>query len=126
MFDFLDSDWFNIGLEVVFLLLLSYDIKRYKETQKREYIINIVLTVGFAIWVLYPYYISYSGWDEEQKTQMLSNCEGMEDKKLCKCLDESTFKNYTYEEYKALDKNTTQYKEFIQEAKEECQDDGWF
>ena len=127
MFDFLESDWFNITLEIVFLILISYDIKKYFETRKREYIVNIVLTLGFAIWALYPYYNSYVGWEEEQKSEMLSHCSGDENStKLCKCLDDATFKEYTYDEYKALDKNSSDYKEFLQDAKEECLDDSWF
>ena len=127
MFDFLDSDWFNITLEIVFLILISYDVKKYFETRKREYIVNIVLTIGFAIWALYPYYNSYVGWEEEQKSEMLSHCSGDENStKLCKCLDDATFKEYTYDEYKALDKNSSDYKEFLQDAKEECLDDSWF
>ena len=126
MFDFLDSDWFNIGLQIVFVIALVYDVKKYRETQKREYILNIILTIGFAIWVLYPYYISYSGWDEEQKKVLLSNCHDTNDTKLCRCLDDATFKNYTHDEYVMLDKNSSEYKEFLAEAKEECEDDGWF
>ncbi len=126
MFDFLDSDWFNITLEVVFILLISYDVKQYFQTRKREYIINIVLTIGFAIWALYPYYNSYVGWDEEQKKVLLSHCNDTNDTKLCQCLDDVTFKNYTHDEYVALDKNSSEYKEFVADAKEECLDDGWF
>jgi hypothetical protein len=126
LFDFLDSDWFNIGLEVIFIVLISYDVKKYFETGKREYILNIVLTIGFAIWTLYPYYTSYVGWEEEQKKVMISHCTKSEDTQLCKCLDETTFKTYTHDEYVALDKNASEYKEFLQEAKEECLDDGWF
>ena len=127
MFDFLDSDWFNIGLEVVFLVLISWDVKRYFETRKREYIVNIVLTIGFAIWALYPYYNSYVGWQESQKKEMLSHCTGDENStKLCRCLDDATFKEYTYEEYKALDKNGSDYKEFLKDAREDCLDDSWF
>ena len=126
MFDFLDSDWFNIGLEVVFILLISYDLKKYFDTRKREYIINIVLTIGFAIWALYPYYNSYVGWEEEQKKVMISHCADTNDTKLCKCLDEATFKTYTHDEYIALDKNASEYQEFIKETSEECLDDGWF
>ena len=44
MFDFLDSDWFIISLEIVCLILIAYDIKKYIETKKKEYITNIVLT----------------------------------------------------------------------------------
>ncbi|QFR49757.1 hypothetical protein FJR48_08440 [Sulfurimonas lithotrophica] len=126
MFDFLDSDWFNIGLEIVFLLLISYDIKKYKETKKKEYITNIVLTIGFAIWVLYPYYKSYFGWEESQKSELISTCVDANDTKTCKCVDEAIFKEYTYDEYKLLDKNSTEYKEFTKEAKEDCLDDSWF
>jgi len=127
VFDFLDSDWFNIGLEIVFVILISYDVKKYFETRKREYIVNIVLTIGFAIWALYPYYNSYVGWQEEQKKEMLSHCSGDENStKLCRCLDDTTFKSYTYDEYKALDKNSSEYREFLKEAKEDCLDDGWF
>jgi hypothetical protein len=126
LFDFLDSDWFNIGLEIVFLILVSYDIKKYFETKKREYIINIVLTIGFAIWVLYPYYKSYFGWNEVQKQEMISTCTEANDTTLCKCVDEAIFKGYVYEEYKALDKNSTDYKEFLIDAKEDCTDDSWF
>jgi hypothetical protein len=127
LFEFLDSDWFNIGLEVVFLVLILWDVKRYFETKKREYLVNIVLTIGFAIWALYPYYNSYVGWEESQKSEMLSHCKGDENStKLCQCLDDATFKEYTYEEYKALDKNGSEYKEFLKDAKEECLDDSWF
>jgi hypothetical protein len=41
-------------------------------------------------------------------------------------VDEAIFKEYTYEEYMVLDKNSSDYKEFIKDTKEECQDDGWF
>ncbi len=126
MFDFLSSDWFNIGLEIVFLVLISYDVKKYMATKKREYIINIILTIGFAIWALYPYYNSYVGWDEKQKEEMLSTCKDTNDTKLCACLDDALFKGFVYEEYKKLDKNGTEYKEFLKEAKEDCLDDSWF
>ncbi len=126
MFDFLNSDWFNIGLQIVFLVLILYDVKKYMATKKREYIVNIVFTVGFAIWTLYPYYNSYVGWDEKQKEEMLSTCKDTNDTKLCSCVDDALFKGFIYEKYKKLDKNGTEYKEFLQEAKEDCLDDSWF
>ena len=126
MFDFLDSDWFNITLEVIFILLISYDVKKYIETKKREYIVNIVLTVVFAIWALYPYYNSYIGWEDGQKEALLSNCNDINDSELCRCLDDTTFKTYRYDEYMALDKNSSEYIEFLKEAKEDCEDDSWF
>ena len=126
MFDFLDSDWFNIGLEIVFVILISYDVKKYLQTKKREYIVNIILTIGFAIWTLYPYYNSYVGWEEEQKEKMLSTCSDTNDTKLCKCLDDSIFKEFVHDKYIALDKNGSEYKDFLKEAKEDCLDDSWF
>ena len=126
MLDFLDSDWFIITLEIVFVTLLAYDIKKYIQTKKKEYITNIVLTLGFAIWTLYPMYLSYFGWEEEQKKEMISSCENDENQTLCRKVDDAIFKNYTYEEYKKTDINSTQFKEFIEETKEDILDDGWF
>lgn len=126
MFDFLDSDWFTIGLEIVFLILISYDIKKYFETKKKEYIVNAVLTIGFAIWVLYPYYKSYYGWEDTQKQEMISACSDANNSELCKCVDEAIFKEYVYDEYKALDKNSSEHKEFIKDTKEGCLDEPWF
>jgi len=127
VFDFLESDWFNISLQVIFVLLVYYDIKKWHATKKKEHIFNIILTIGFGIWALYPYYTSYVGWEESEKKEMLSYCKGDANKtKLCQCLDDATFKNYTYAEYKALDKNSSEYKEFLQDAKEDCEDDSWF
>ena len=126
MFDFLDTDWFNITLEIIFLILISYDVKKYIETRKKEYITNIVLTVAFAIWVLYPYYKSYFGWEDAQKSELISTCVDANDTKLCKCVDEAIFKGSTYEEYKVLDKNSSDYKEFVKDTKEDCLDEGWF
>ena len=126
MFDFLDTDWFNIGLEIVFVILIIYDIKKYIQTRKKEYITNIVLTAAFAIWALYPYYNSYIGWEEEEKRVMISTCKDTNDTKLCECLDDKIFKGFTHDEYVEVDKNSSDYKEFLTDAKEECSDNGWF
>ena len=126
MFDFLDSDWFIITLEIVFVILIIYDIKKYVETKKKEYITNIVLTAGFAIWTLMPMYTKYFGWEETQKEKMLAVCVDSNNSELCQCVDDTIFKEYVYEEYTALDKNSTEYKEFVKEAKEDCLDDSWF
>ena len=126
MFDFLDSDWFIITLEIVFVILIIYDVKKYIETKKKEYITNIVLTFGFAVWTLMPMYTKYFGWNETQKQKMLSVCVDSNSSELCKCVDDTIFKEYVYEEYKALDKNSTEYKEFVKETKEDCLDDSWF
>ncbi len=126
MFDFLDSDWFNIVLEIIFLILIIYDVKRYRETKKGEFIVNIIITIGFAIWTLYPYYKSYLGWESSQKERILSTCENDVNQTVCICMNEKFFKEYTYQEYKLIDTNGSEYSEFVKDAKEDCMDDGWF
>lgn len=75
---------------------------------------------------MYPYYKSYFGWEDTQKSELISTCADSNDTKLCKCVDESIFKGYTYDEYKVIDKNSKEFNEFVKESKEECLDDGWF
>ncbi|MBN2781858.1 MAG: hypothetical protein JXQ66_01300 [Campylobacterales bacterium] len=124
MFDFMDEDWFIITLEVIFLILIAYDVKQYMQTKKKEYITNIVLTIGFAIWTLYPMYNSYFKWSDEQKSQMLKSCDSDANQTICKCIVDSTFKEFGYDEYQTLD--AKKLEEFKKEAKEDCSDDGWF
>jgi predicted GIY-YIG superfamily endonuclease len=124
MFDFLDEDWFIITLEVIFLILIIYDIKQYIRTKKKEYITNTVLTLGFAIWTLYPMYISYFGWDDMQKTELLKGCSDDANKTECNCVVDAIFKEYTYKEYTKVDQE--ELKKFKKESYEECSDDGWF
>ena len=126
MFDFLDSDWFNIGLQILFLVLVIFDIKKYIETKKREYIVNIVLTIGFAIWTLLPYYKSYFEWTDVEKSQLLHRCDDAKDAKLCQCQTDAIFQEYSFQEYNNLDKKSQEYAEFQKDSKEECLDDSWF
>lgn len=126
MFDFLDSDWFVISLEIVFLLFIAYDAKKYFETKKKEYITNIVLTLGFFIWALIPFYNSYMTWSEDKKQELISECKKENNETLCQCLDEKIFKEYSFEDFKSLDKNSSDFNKFIKETKEECLDDSWF
>ena len=126
MFDFLDSDWFVISLEIVFLLFIAYDAKKYFETKKKEYITNIVLTLGFFIWAFIPFYNSYMTWSEDKKQELISECKKENNETLCQCLDEKIFKEYSFEDFKSLDKNSSDFNEFIKETKEECLDDSWF
>ena len=69
-------------------------------------------------------YKSYFGWEESQKQELISTCQDVNNTELCKCVDDRIFKEYVYEEYKALDKK--ELDEFIKESKEECLDDSWF
>lgn len=128
MFDFLDSDWFIITLEIVFVVLIAYDIKQYITTKKKEYITNIVLTIGFAIWVLYPMYTKYLDWEDFQRVELSAVCENKDANatKLCECVNDSIFKTYTHDEYSSMDKSAKEYNEFLTETKEDCLDDSWF
>jgi hypothetical protein len=126
VFDFLDSDWFVISLEIVFLLFIAYDVKKYFETKKKEYITNIVLTLGFFIWALIPFYNSYMTWSEDKKQELISECKKENNETLCQCLDDKIFKEYSFEDFKSVDKNSSEFNEFIKETKEECLDDSWF
>ena len=125
MFNFLNSDWFNIVLQIVFVLLIWFDIKKYRQTKKKEYIVNIVATIAFGIWALYPYYKSYFEWSEKQKQTLLHRCDMEQNVTLCRCLDDAIFKEYSYDEYKQK-RGSKEFKEFLKDAKEECDDDGWF
>ncbi|SFV74686.1 hypothetical protein MNB_SM-3-577 [hydrothermal vent metagenome] len=126
MFDFLDSDWFNITLEIIFLILVIYDIKHYIQTKKQEYLLNIVLTIGFAIWTLLPYYHKYITWDEQVKQKVTKTFIQDYNQTLGRCMSDELFKEYSYEDYVALDKNSTKYQSFLKEEKEDCLDDSWF
>ena len=121
MFDFLDSDWFIIGLEIVFIVLISYDIYKYVKTKKRQYIINIVLTLGFAVWTLLPFYTKYYEWNDKDREEMMQGCLKNGTERYCGCLENMIFKEYDEKKYKKIDKeNDIEYIEFMNESKKEC------
>ncbi len=126
MFDFMNEDWFVIALEIVFLLFIAYDWKKYQETKKREYITNIMLAIVFAIWTLLPFYNSYITWTDADKKMLINTCLKENNETLCSCLSDTTFKEYAFSDYKNLDKESEEFKEFIKDTKEECLDDSWF
>lgn len=128
MFDFLDEDWFIITLEIIFIILIIYDIRQYLRTKKKEYITNIVLTAGFAVWTLMPMYTKYIGWEEFQRDEYSSLCTNKDANatQLCECINDSAFKEYTHKAYSSLDKTSKEYTEFMKDTKEDCLDDSWF
>lgn len=126
MFDFLDSDWFIIGLEIAFLIFIAYDIKKYVQTKKNEYIINVVFTFVFFIWAAIPFYNKYITWGEDKKTMFVQECVKENNETVCGCLSDAVFKEYSLNAYNHTDKNSTEHKKFLKDSKEECLDDGWF
>ncbi len=127
MFDFMDSDWFIISLEIIFLILMWFDVKKYIQTKKKEYLTNIVLTLGFFIWTAIPFYNSYITWDENDKEKIIAKCTQENNETLCKCIKKAMFKEYSYPTYLALTQNNAkELDEYIKDAKEECLDDSWF
>ncbi len=121
MFDFLDADWFVIGLEIVFLLFIGYDLYKYKKTRKKEYILNIVLAIGFAAWVLYPFYIKYYTWEEKDRESLIQRCLDEHNTTYCSCVDDRIFKEYDLQTFNQLDKkNDKEFLEFIKMSEQEC------
>ncbi len=119
--NFYESDWFTISLEIIFLIFILYDIKRYIETKKKEYITNIVLTLGFAIWTFIPFYNKYFSWQESDKVQLIAACNKEHNASYCACIDDKIFKEYTLEDFTKLDQNSDKdFLEFMSEMKEEC------
>ena len=132
MFAFYDSDWFTITLEILFLIFIIYDIKRYYETKKCEYLLNIVLTIGFFFWALVPFYNKYFSWQDADKEALVALCVQDHNESYCSCLEDKVFKTYEFEDFRALDKNNdVDFLEFLDESDRDCRGDlawyeGWF
>jgi len=129
MFAFYESDWFTITLEILFLLFIIYDIKRYFETKKREYLFNIVLTIGFFFWALVPFYNKYYSWKDVDKSSLMTSCIAEHNASYCSCWDDKVFKEYAFEDFKRLNREKDEdYLEFASEVDKECRgiDTGWF
>jgi len=128
MFAFYESDWFTIFLEILFLLFIAYDTKRYFQTGKREYLINIVLAIVFFFWALVPFYNKYYTWKDVDKESILAACVQENNQSYCSCLDDKIFKEYDFESFKALEKQKdADYLEFVEEVDKECRGEGgWF
>ncbi len=126
MFDFLDSDAFIIGLEILFLTFIGYDAYKYYKTKRREYILNIVMAIGFAIWVLYPFYTKYYEWSDTDRDALSTVCLNEHNSTYCSCIDNAIVKAYTKEEFALQDKNGTGFLEFLKDTEEECFGNSWF
>jgi len=128
MFTFYESDWFTIVLEILFLLFIVYDTRRYLKTRKREYLLNIVLAVVFFFWALVPFYNKYYSWKEGDKERVLATCVREYNQSYCTCLEDKIFKEYDFESFKVLDKQDDEdYQAFLDEVDKECRgEEGWF
>lgn len=123
MFDFLDSDWFIIGLEIVFLVFVVVDIRHYMRTKKKQFLVNIVLAIGFALWVLLPYYTKYFDWEPSDRDKVVQNClDANHSTKLCTCLSNAYFKEYTEKTYYS-EQNSHDFQTFTKEETHDCIDD---
>lgn len=122
MFDFFQSDAFTIGLEIAFLVFIFYDLRKYLATKKREYMVNIVLAVGFFIYTAIPFYKKYATWSDADRLVLQAVCEKENEAKLCDCLSDAIEKEYTFEAYdKAFE--TEELKIFVDETLTECKED---
>jgi len=128
MFTFYESDWFTLALEVVFMLFIAYDMKRYLETRKREHLLNIAFAIIFFVWALVPFYNKYVSWQERDREALLSKCEEEHNSSYCSCLDDLIVKEYDVESYRELEKGSDeQLVSFLKECDEECRGEGgWF
>lgn len=121
MFDFLDNDYFVITLETLFLIFIIFDLKKWFETKKREYLINIALSVGFFIYTAIPFYNKYYTWSNQDLNTLNEKCLNENNSTLCECLNDKIIKEYSFESYQNADQN--KLKEFFDESKQECIED---
>ncbi len=123
MFDFLESDLAIFLLNIFFLIFIYFDYKKYKQSGQKLYVLNILLTIGFAVWILWPLYTKYITWSEKERLELFKSCHSVSDKTLCECINEHTVKNYSYAQYRLLDKKSAPFQSFLKETKEECLED---
>lgn len=129
MFDFLDNDYFIIVLEIVFAYFIITDTKKYILTKRKEFLIGAVLSLGFFIYALLPFYNKYINWSDAQKERVKVNCtqkfnESNLSKNLdnfCNCYSDKLFKEYSYDEFNFLNiQSERELIEFQKEITKEC------
>ena len=113
---------------MLFLLFITYDAKRYFQTRKREYLLNILLAVVFFFWASVPFYNKYYGWQERDRTSLTAQCADEYNQTYCSCLEDKIFKEYDFESYKVLSLNKDdELTEFLDESAKECRgEESWF
>ena len=121
MFDFLDNDIFVIILNIAFLVFIIYDYKKYQQTKQKILLLNIAITIGFALWVMIPFYNKYLTWEADQIKEVRASCNE-KNATLKDCLVDMTIKSYSYSAYCKEDRNSTPFKDFIKNSYEECLD----
>ena len=122
MFDFFESDAFTIGLEIAFLVFIAYDAKKYYLTKRREYLLNIVLALGFFIWAAIPFYNKYFTWNDAARAAVQTICEKENNASICDCLGDTLVKEYSLNAYEAAFE-TASLKAFEKETLESCRED---
>lgn len=128
MFAFYQSDWFTLLLEIIFLLFIAYDFRRYFQTRKREYLMNIVFAVLFFFWALVPFYNKYFTWQDADRESLLAACVKEHNGTYCTCFDDMLFKEYDFDTFQLMQKQKDEdYLEFIEDTDKECRGEGsWF
>jgi glucan phosphoethanolaminetransferase (alkaline phosphatase superfamily) len=121
MFDFLDNDYFVIVLEIIFLIFIIYDFRKWLESKKREYLINIALAIAFFIYTAIPFYNKYYTWSDQDKNLLNERCLSEHNTTLCDCLNDKIIKEYSFSSFKTTDEK--ELKEFMSESKKECLED---
>lgn len=122
MFDFFESDTFTIGLEVAFLVFIGYDARKYFLTRRREYLLNILLAVGFFIWAAIPFYNKYYTWSDAERNALTTLCAKLHDKAQCECLTDTVTKGYSFKAYESAFE-TAELTTFTAAAIKECGDE---
>jgi hypothetical protein len=118
MFDFLDNDIFVITINIFFLIFIIYDYKKYRATKQKMLLLNIAVTIGFAIWVMIPFYNKYLTWSDTDIAQLTQSCE--HNRSICECLVNEVITSYSFESYCLIDANRSGFQSFDLEDPKLC------